>query len=130
MIRRKRFIKLYLSQCKLCRHTERVELHPHSFLNSSLNGGEWSERDPAALTVRNLPLCPLRMRIDKTHSRSGLLEKRKIICTCWKSNQQIIGCPVRSLFSTLITLSRVYAMQRRNIFIYVKLRPIQYVFII
>jgi len=87
--------------------------------------------DPATLAEGNLPLYPLRMRIDKTHSRSRLLEKRKILYTCWNSNQQILGCPVRRLFSTLITLSRFYAMQRRrNVFIYLKLRDIQYFFVI
>jgi len=87
--------------------------------------------DPAALAQRNLPFYALRMRLDKTHRRSGLLEKTKILYTCWKSKQQILGCPVRSLYSTFTTLSGFHAMQRRrNTFIYVKLRDVQYVFVI
>jgi len=31
---------------------EEEELHPHSFLNSSLNGGEWSESWPGRVSPK------------------------------------------------------------------------------
>jgi hypothetical protein len=50
---------------------EGVEVQLHSFLNSALDGGNWSASRPGRYTLWKEPQCPLERRLGGPQSRSG-----------------------------------------------------------
>jgi hypothetical protein len=90
-----------------------AEVQLHSFLTSALDGDKRSTSCPSHFTSGKERWYPLNRRLGGTQSQSGLLEKRKISCPYWDSNQwssspQLVATPTVLLWLLQVTLNYKY----------------------